>query len=45
MPEWSKSNQEKGQCPLSTLLPDIVEVLANEISQEKKITVNITICR
>lgn len=29
--------REKGQCPLSTLLSDIVEVLANGISQEKKI--------
>lgn len=45
MPERSKSNQERGQSPLSTVLSDIVEVLANGISQEKKITGNITICR
>ena len=45
MPERSKSNQERGQSPISTVLSDIVEVLANGISQEKKITGNITICR
>ena len=46
MPERSKSYQEKEQCPLSTLLSDTTEeVLANGISQEKKITGNIIICR
>lgn len=46
MPEQSKSYQEKEQSPLSTLLFDTTEeVLANAISQEKKITGNMIICR
>lgn len=44
-PEQIRSNQEKEPCPLSTRFSDTIEVLANGISHENKITGNATLDR